>query len=123
MAQIAVLEDSRGRVETIQRIVDDDHDLTLFTTSMAFNAWLPTASDVVLIALDHHLGPPSAGNGLHAAYALAQLPPLCPVILHSSDTTSARAMQQLLDDAGWQTTRFIFNEPAWSAAYEALVRS
>lgn len=121
---MVMLEDSPGRVDAVRRSLDGaDLELLLFRTAWAFVDWLPQAEDVVLITLDHHLGPPSAGSGQHAADALAQVAPFAPVILHSSDSVGARNMQAVLDAAGWRTERFIFREHAWEEAFRRLVSS
>jgi hypothetical protein len=122
--RVVVLEDSQYRIDAIRRTLGANCTLELFTTAPAFSAWLPSAADdLVLITLDHHLGPPSAGSGMDAARALAALPaPLCPVILHSSDAVGARAQQQALAAAGWHTERFPFSEPVWAAAFARLVQ-
>jgi hypothetical protein len=45
------------------------------------------------------------GTGLEVANYLAQQRPVCPVIIHSTNTRAAIAMERALADAGWSVTR------------------
>lgn len=88
-----------------------------------FLAWLTEHRQAVdLITLDYHLGYREAGNGLQAAQALAQLTPLCPVVLHSNDYVGAAHQAEVLEEAGWTTARVSFTAVAWAAAANRLLR-
>jgi hypothetical protein len=119
---VVVLEDSSGRVDAIRNALGPDLELRLFTSAPDFVAWLEEAADVALISLDYHLGPREAGTGLQAAVAMTVLAPLAPVVLHSSDSVGARAQEEVLSAAGWQTERVPFSAAAWAAALARLSR-
>jgi len=63
-----------------------------------------------LICLDHHLNPRTGattdpGTGLDVATFLAGFPPVCPVLIHSSNTERAYSMHNELRFAGWVVDR------------------
>jgi len=63
-------------------------------------------SDATLLSLDHDLykqdeGDPDPGCGRDVANYLAQQKPLCPVIIHSTNTDAAWGMHNELTSAGW----------------------
>jgi len=68
--------------------------------------YLPEAR---LISLDHDLEPSGEeedpGDGLEVAKFLAQRPPCCPVIIHSSNTLRSLAMSGEFELAGWKFLR------------------
>ncbi|MEZ6147477.1 MAG: cyclic-phosphate processing receiver domain-containing protein [Planctomycetaceae bacterium] len=72
-------------------------------------------ADVALIALDHDLEMIlddsgqlyDPGTGRDVAECLAQLDPVCPVIIHSTNSPAAVGMEQCLQDAHWTTHRVI----------------
>ncbi len=62
--------------------------------------------EVVLISLDHDLPVSGAtgadfGCGRDVADCLADLSPVCPVIVHSSNMLAAAGMVRVLKDANW----------------------
>jgi hypothetical protein len=64
-------------------------------------SFLPTAS---LISLDHDLFPfrdIDPGDGLDVAKHLATLPPVCPVIIHTSNGVRGDTMEGEFELAGW----------------------
>lgn len=68
--------------------------------------------EVILISLDHDLPlrtvdgkSVDCGTGRQVADYLASLPPLCPVIVHSSNDQCAAGMFIALKDAGWPCSR------------------
>lgn len=66
---------------------------------------LPTAK---LISLDHDLEPEGytdPGDGLDVAKHLANLPPACPVIIHTSNSVRGDAMAGEFELAGWRHHR------------------
>ena len=63
--------------------------------------------DALLVSLDHDLNPQPGsdrdpGTGLEVAEYLAKLPPVCPVVLHSSNFERVWSMHNELTHAGWQ---------------------
>jgi CheY-like chemotaxis protein len=69
----------------------------------------------LLIALDHELELIEAddgrflesGTGREVADELAKRPPICPVVIHSTNSPAAIGMQMVLDDADWETHRVL----------------
>ena len=54
------------------------------------------------------------GAGRDVARYLAAIPPACPVIIHSTNTHAAVAMEAELQDAGWQVQRVTpYEDLAW----------
>ncbi len=70
-----------------------------------------------LISLDHDLesiaGAPDPGTGLDVAKFLALHPPLCPVILHTSNFDGRLAMQNRLRAGGWTVATVPPREADW----------
>ena len=69
-------------------------------------------SDAVLISLDHDLNKEhdhstDPGDGLAVAEFIAKLPPICPVILHTSNTERVWSMHNEFRFGGWQPERVI----------------
>ena len=75
-----------------------------------------------IIALDHDLGPSrlrdgerfEPGIGRDVADYLATRAPVCPVVIHSSNSPAADGMQFCLEAAGWTVTRvYPCDDLAW----------
>ena len=69
--------------------------------------FLPQA---MLVSLDHDLNPQPGterdpGTGLEVAEFIAKLPPICPIILHSSNYERVWSMHNELVHTGWQVER------------------
>ena len=117
---IAVLEDTQGRITRMLEVVSVP--VRVFRRSAEMIAWLRAhAEQVTLISLDYHLACRADGTGLDVAHALAQDPPRCPVIVHSSDTTGAAAAVEVLVDAGWTAEAIPFESQSWARAVERLL--
>lgn len=78
--------------------------------------------DVILMSLDHDLNLlPGAdgkwidpGTGLELAEWLARQSPVCPVIVHTTNTEGGTQMQRVLRKSGWRTSRIIpFDDLTW----------
>jgi hypothetical protein len=79
-------------------------------------------AECIAIALDHDLElKPGAdnrcidpGTGRQVADYLASNRPICPVIIHTSNSDAAVGMQLVLKDAHWKTRRVLpFEDLAW----------
>lgn len=75
-------------------------------------------SNAALISLDHDLNKenedsPDPGDGVAAAAFLARLPPLCPVIIHTSNAEGFWSMHNEFRFAGWNTERVIPLNDDW----------
>lgn len=114
MKTILILEDNGERIAAFQKAVaalGDDFDLRLWRDAPSMIAecerFFP---DAALISLDHDLNPiPFAtidpGTGLDVAKFLAGCRPVCPVIIHSSNTERAYSMDNELRFAEWISER------------------
>jgi CheY-like chemotaxis protein len=88
-------------------------------------------SSAALISLDHDLIPlhdADPGDGLEVVKHLATLPPVCPVIIHTSNGRGADAMEGELDLAGWTHHRVAplgddWIEADWFAVVRRLLRA
>ena len=73
-----------------------------------------------LISLDHDLeavpGAPDPGTGLDVAKFLSLHPPVCPVILHTSNFDGRLAMQNRLRAGGWTVATVPPREADWIQA-------
>jgi CheY-like chemotaxis protein len=124
--KIAILEDNADRQQVMRACLsdrfymyeacffDDARDMIRF-----LDAHLP---ECLAIALDHdlELKPGSnnrcvdTGTGREVADYLARSRPICPVIIHTSNSDAAIGMELVLTDAGWKTRRVLpFDDTAW----------
>jgi hypothetical protein len=106
-----MLEDNAERIQRFTatlRQLDPTCQLQLWrnawTMIRELESWLPVAR---LIALDHDLEPEDGssadpGTGWEVAKHLAKLPPLCPVIIHTSNGERASWMVGEFQLAGWK---------------------
>ena len=77
-------------------------------------------AETALISLDHdldkeHEHSPDPGDGVQIAAFLAKLPPLCPVILHTSNGERVWSMHNEFRFGGWEAERVIPLERDWVA--------
>lgn len=126
---IAILEDderwAKAMKEEIQSIFPSTRTV-FFDNAPEMLAWLEEGlSSVALLCLDHDLGPNrqyhgetfDPGIGRDVAGFLATHRPSCPVLIHSSNTEGAYAMQFILEDAGWSVERVApFDDLTWIKA-------
>ncbi len=77
-------------------------------------------AEALLISLDHDLeamsGEAYPGTGLDVAKFLSLHPPLCPVILHTSNFDGRLAMQNRLRAGGWTVATVLPREADWIQA-------
>jgi len=114
MKTILILEDNDERVAAFQTILStlgNGFELKLWRDAPSMiaecEAFFPTAA---LISLDHDLNPmPGAvddpGTGLDVARFLGDFMPVCPVLIHTSNTDRAYSMQNELRFSGWMVDR------------------
>lgn len=77
-------------------------------------------AEAALISLDHDLNKenedsPDPGDGVQVAEFLAKLPPICPVILHTSNAERVWSMHNEFRFGGWQPERVVPLGDAWIA--------
>lgn len=111
---ILILEDNDDRIAAFQKtfvLLGEGYELKIWrdAPSMLTEAeeFFPTTA---LISLDHDLNPmPGAtidpGTGLDVAQFLGDFLPVCPVLIHSSNTDRVYSMHNELRFAGWMTDR------------------
>ena len=111
---ILLLEDNEERLDRFHKtVLAALPDLRLLTWRSArvmvveLEQYLSAAR---LISLDHDLeplddDPIDPGDGLDVAKWLAERPPACPVIIHTSNNIRGDSMEGELDLAGWMYRR------------------
>jgi ADP-ribosylglycohydrolase len=114
MKTILILEDNDERVAAFQKAIatmGEGFKLKLWRDAPSMVAecekFFP---DAALISLDHDLNPmpettADPGTGLDVARYLADFMPVCPVLIHSSNTDCVYSMHNELRFAGWMTDR------------------
>ncbi len=114
MKTILILEDNEERISAFQKTIaamDGGFELKVWCDAPSMiaecEAFFPTAA---LISLDHDLNPlPGAtadpGTGVDVARFLGDFLPVCPVLIHSSNTDRVYSMHHELRFAGWMVDR------------------
>jgi ADP-ribosylglycohydrolase len=114
MKTILILEDNDERIAAFQKAaaeLGDGIELKVWRDAPSMmaecEAFFPTAA---IISLDHDLNPmPGAivdpGTGVDVARFLGDFMPVCPVVIHSSNTDRAYSMLNELRFAGWIVDR------------------
>lgn len=114
---IAILEDNILRIAEMRACLLEllpQYRVVVFDDATQMIAWLrDDLANVVLISLDHDLPitqdrggtPIVCGNGRDIVHYLAQLPPVCPVIVHSANLDCAVAMEADLNHVSWPAHR------------------
>lgn len=134
--QVLILEDDAERLRRFQAVVErwrGDLIIRSWRNAFAMLAELPEAIDrAILISLDHDLLPmmpnEDPGDGLEIAMWLHGHPPMCPVIVHSSNSARAQRMLGELELAGWDGVRVVpygddWIERDWRLAVTNSLRS
>ncbi len=116
---IAILEDNAERQAVMRACIADrfyTFDARFFDEAAEMIAFLESRlADVIAISFDNDLdmkpGPDGravdVGEGRQVAEYLATREPVCPVVIHTSNTNAAEAMKDLLRAAGWKTKRVV----------------
>src|SRR5579871_6576737 len=114
MKTILILEDNDERIAAFERTVaalGDGFELKVWRDAPAMCAECEACfPSTVLISLDHDLNPAPGsktdpGTGLDIARFLADFVPVCPLLIHSSNTDRAYSMQNEFRFAGWMAER------------------
>jgi CheY-like chemotaxis protein len=123
---VVIVEDNADRQAVMRRLMAD----RLYTFDARFFDNAPEAieflaahlPETLVVALDNDLdmkpGPDGRGvdqgEGRQVAEFLATRPPACPVVIHTTNSAAAVAMEEVLRDAGWKTRRVLpFDDTAW----------
>jgi hypothetical protein len=127
--RIVILDDEERRCLAMREQalqVAPGAELYIFDNAPDLIEWLKAElSNVVLISLDHDLGPNrerdgevfDPGTGRDVVDYLCTCQPVCTVMIHSSNSPAAQGMHFALTDAGWQNERvFPFGDVEWIAS-------
>jgi hypothetical protein len=127
--KIAILEDNLDRQAIMRACLADrfyTFDAHFFDDSAEMIRFLESHLDeTIVIALDNDLelkpGPEGRcidpGSGCNVAEFLATKEPVCPIIIHTTNTLAAAKMEECLGGAGWKTRRVIpFDDTNWIAS-------
>lgn len=132
---VILLEDNRDRIREFESAV------TRLGPAYRLRTWRDAhrlvaechevLADAALISLDHdlnkeHADSPDPGDGVAAAEFLGRLPPICPVILHTSNAERVWSMHNALRFGGWTTERVMpvntdWIERSWLPTSRALL--
>lgn len=107
---VAILEDNAERLCEMRACLADllpQYEAVYFDDAFAMVDWLRHhLPEVVLISLDHDLPADfDHGTGRQVADFLSVVPPVCPVIVHTSNEFFAPGMLRVLSDGGWPIAR------------------
>lgn len=124
--KIAILEDNQERQTAMRRCLEDrfyQFDARFFDSAIRMVNFLDAhLDDTILICLDHDLelqggsegGIGDPGSGREVADYLAQKPPVCPVVIHTTNAPAAVGMEMVLHEAHWTTFRVLpFDDLEW----------
>jgi CheY-like chemotaxis protein len=124
--KIVVLEDNADRVAVMRACIEDRFymfDTQFFDEARDAIHFLDIhLSETLVIALDNDLemktGPDGrcfdVGEGRHVAEFLATKQPVCPVIIHTTNSDAGVTMEETLRGAGWRTRRIVpFDDMNW----------
>jgi hypothetical protein len=115
--KIVILEDSPERQAAMLDCLQDrfyQFEKRFFAGAAEMVAYLKdNLAQTIAVSLDHDLDlirTPAGetldcGTGRIVADFLAQHPPRCPVIIHTTNSSAATGMEMVLQDAGWKTFR------------------
>jgi hypothetical protein len=120
--QVVILDDTAARITEMRKVLAEvlpAFEVVEFDNAPDCLDWLSTGlADAALLCLDHDLGPTrepreaggprfDPGIGRDVADALAMFPPVCPVIVHSSNSLSVLGMLRVLSESGWPCSAVI----------------
>jgi len=106
-----VLEDNPNRTAAFHnaaKLCRQSEEIRIWRIAAQMVQELPELlSGATLLSLDHDLykqneNDPEPGCGRDVAIYLARQEPLCPIIIHSTNTDAAWGMHNELTSAGWQ---------------------
>jgi hypothetical protein len=123
---IVILEDNAERIGAMRYCLEDrfhTYETRFFDSATEMIQYLEAHwTEIIVICLDHDLelkptpdgGLVDPGTGRDVVNYLATKSPVCPVIIHSSNSAAVAGMERVLHEAQWQTRRIIpFNDLEW----------
>ena len=114
---VAILEDNADRQAAMEDCFRDrfpQYPIRFFASAVEMIWYLQRhLSDVIAISLDHDFEPVQVssrefldgGTGRHVADYLAGEVAVCPIVIHSTNTSAAAGMELVLQDGGWTVSR------------------
>jgi hypothetical protein len=117
--KIAILEDNGERQAKMAECLADrfyHYEARFFKTACdAIDFLGEHLSETIVISLDHDLEITTGqngqmidgGTGREVADYLAKRSPVCPVVIHSTNSAAVSGMEMVLQDAHWETKRVI----------------
>jgi hypothetical protein len=124
--EIVILEDCLDRQATMTACLADrfrHYPVRFFEAAGPMIAYLESnPKTAIAIALDHDLefiqgkngSLTDPGTGRDVANFLAERAPVCPVVIHSTNSPAAVGMKMALDEAHWTTYRVVpFGDLEW----------
>jgi CheY-like chemotaxis protein len=115
--KFVILEDNEDRRAAMRECLEDrfpQYPIRFFATAAETIRFLRLHLDETLVvSLDHDLdlisGAPGRmfdpGTGRDVADYLATQPPVCPVVIQTTNVPAGDGMERVLQEAGWTTTR------------------
>ena len=116
---IVILEDNKDRQDVMAKCLADrfyQYERRFFQTSSEAIRFLDQhLPETIVIALDHDLDLQEGqhglcvdgGTGREVADFLATKSPVCPVVIHSTNSAAVQGMESVLHEARWETKRVI----------------
>lgn len=113
---IVILDDEEDRLVAMRKVLSKkltNYQVNTFKTAPSIIDWLKAnLTSVALISLDHDLVPespadPDPGTGREVADYLMNQSPICPVIIHSTNSIAASGMEWVLSEAKWSVSRVV----------------
>lgn len=113
---VAILDDESDRIRAMVPILNQrfpDLNVVTFENAPDINQWFAeNLESCRLICLDHDLGPNQRrdgvvfdpGIGRDVADYLATRNPVCPIIIHTTNTIARPGMIRVLEEAQWIVT-------------------
>jgi DNA-binding NarL/FixJ family response regulator len=124
--KIVILEDNEDRAAAMRRCLQErfcEFEVSFFNESATMIDYLRShLPDTILICLDHDLElMPGVdgrlidpGTGRDVADYLAGQAPVCPVVIHTTNSAAGTGMEMVLQEARWQTQRVsAYNDLEW----------
>jgi hypothetical protein len=126
---IVILEDDPDRTREFRECLHNrfaTHGVVVFDNAPDTIEWLRQHLDqAMLICLDHDLGANRVrdgqsfdpGTGRDVADYLATRKPVCPILIHTTNSLAAPGMTRTLEEAGWSWSRVVpYNGLEWVRA-------
>lgn len=138
---IAILDDEPERIAAMRpRLARlcPAYDVAEFDNAPDMVEWLrDRLPETVLICLDHDLGPCrirhatafDPGTGRDVADYLSTVSPVCPVLIHTTNSLAAPGMVRVLEESGWTISRvspyedLLWIGEVWASEVRRLLRT